>query len=300
MKRSGTVRLGEVDSEPIEALVDLKQKGYYWIQASLLNSAAPISGNLIDEHDNSITLETADGIQTVSISNLKVRVSLTTYDGEDIVGELVSENADEIVVTVDGNPRTVDKYEELEDDPVYSRAFGRRIGVESPMPTNYSQLLTVADFNDLLAFLSTLTGKAAGEKEGPAISVRAKKTFAKLEVGRPVYIEPEPGTNHLLVIDLGGRIFRIEDNPETDNPQLLLDTGRETFGLAFHPNYAENGHLYVFSNGPKGGKPFETSNYISRYIIEREPPRGYKANSEQIIMNWKSHEHNGGALAFWS
>ena len=293
-----TVRLGEIDSEPIEALVDLKTKGYFWVQVSPSNSTEPISGDLLEDDVNSITLNTVVGTRTVSKSNLKVRVSLTTYDGEHIVGELISENADEIILTVNGNPRTIDKNEELEDEPIYSRAFGKRIGVESPMPTNYSQLLTVADFNHLLVFLSTLTGKAAGEKEGPALSVRVKKTFTNVEVGRPVYIEPEPGTNELLVVDLGGRIYRIEDNRETDTAQLLLDTGRETFGLAFHPNYVENGHLYVFSNGPKGGKPFETSNYVSRYIIERHPPRGYRANSEQIIMNWRSHEHNGGALAF--
>ena len=113
-------------------------------------------------------------------------MSRTTFDGEHIVGELISENADEIILTVDGNPRTFDKNEELEDEPIYSRAFGKRIGVESPMPTNYSQLLTVADFNYLLAFLSTLTGKAAGEKEGPALSARAKKTFTNVEVGKPV------------------------------------------------------------------------------------------------------------------
>lgn len=293
-----TVQLREVDSEPIEALVNLETKGYFWIQVSPSNGTEPIRGDLVKEDEKSITIKTDAVTHTVSKSNLKVRVSLTTYDGEHVVGELISENADQIVLTVDGNPRTIDKNEELDDDPIFSRALGKRIRVESPMPTNYPQLLTVADFNDLLAFLSTLTGNPTGKKAGPALLVRAKKTFTNVEIGRPVYIEPEPGTDALLVVDLGGGIHRIQDDRETHTSQLLLDTGRETFGLAFHPNYVENGHLYVFSNGPKGGKPFETSNYVSRYIIERRPPRSYKGNSEQVIMNWKSHEHNGGALAF--
>ena len=67
-----TVRLREIDSEPIEALVDLKTKGYFWVQVSPSNSTAPISGDLLEEEDNSITLYTAVGTQTVSKSNLKV------------------------------------------------------------------------------------------------------------------------------------------------------------------------------------------------------------------------------------
>ena len=166
------------------------------------------------------------------------------------------------------------------------------------MPDNYAQLLSVDDHYNLLAFLSTLTGKTSGSESGPTLSLRPKQTFTKFPLNQPVYIKPEPGTDQLLVIELGGKIRRFKDDPEAENAEFLIDTGRETYGLTFHPNYEENGYLYVVSNGPIGGKVTETKNYVSRFTVERQPPYGCDPNSELIILEWQSNNHNGGDLAF--
>ena len=294
-----TLLLSEIDPEPIEALTDLAGKGYFWIQVTP-NNSEPIRGDLVREDEETLTLKVEtlpEGIQTVSKSNLKTYVTVTLFDSESIVGTFVSENETQIVLEIDGVKRTINKFD-IDEGPTYSRAFGKRINLKSPMPDNYAQLLSVEQHYDLLAFLSTLTGKTAGSESGPTISLQPNGTFTKFPLDQPVYIEPEPGTDQLLVIELGGRIRRFKDDPEAENAEFLIDTGRETYGLTFHPNYEENGYLYVVSNGPIGGKVTETRNYVSRFTVDRQPPYRCDPNSELIILEWLSNNHNGGDLAF--
>ncbi len=294
-----TLLLSEIDPEPIEVLTDLAEQGYFWVQVTP-NNSEPIRGDLVREDEETLTLKvetSPEGTQTVSKSNLKTYVTVTPFNSEPIVGTLVSENEDQIVLETNSVKRTIDKFD-IDEGPTYSRAFGKRINVKSPMPDNYAQLLSVDQHYDLLAFLSALTGKASGSESGPAISLHPKQTFTKFPLNQPVYIEPEPGTDQLLVIELGGKIRRFKDDPDAENAEFLIDTGRETYGLTFHPNYEENGYLYVISNGPIGGKVTETRNYVSRFTIDRQPPYGCDPNSELIILEWLSNNHNGGDLAF--
>ena len=294
-----TILLSEIDPEPIEALTDLAEKGYFWIQVTPNNSES-IRGDLVREDEETLTLKVEnppEGVQTVSKSSLKSYVTVTLFDSESLIGTLVSENEDQIVLDINGAKRTIDKFD-IDEGPTYSRAFGKRINVKSAMPDNYAQLLSIEDHYNLLAFLSTLTGKTLGSESGPIISLRPKGVFTKFPLNQPVYIEPEPGTDQLLVIELGGKIRRFKDDPEAGNAEFLIDTGRETYGLTFHPNYEENGYLYVVSNGPIGGKVTETRNYVSRFTVDRQPPYGCDPNSELILLEWLSNNHNGGDLAF--
>ncbi len=294
-----TILLSEIDPEPIETLTDLGEKGYFWIQVTPANSET-IEGDLVGDDEETIALKvetSPKGMQTVSKSNLKTYATVTLFDGESVVGTLVSENEDQIVLEVRDVERAIDRFD-IDEGPTYSRAFGKRISVKSAMPDNYAQLMSVDDHYNLLAFLSTLTGKTSGSESGPTISLRPKGTFTKFPLNQPVYIKPEPGTDQLLVIELGGKIRRFKDDPEAENAEFLIDTGRETYGLAFHPNYEENGYLYVVSNGPIGGKVTETRNYVSRFTVNRQPPYGCDPDSELIILDWLSNNHNGGDLAF--
>ena len=153
------IPLSELDPEPIEELTNLNGKGYFWIQVTLADTGASISGDLLEEADESITLQVGGETLTVSKSNVKVQVTLIDFDENVIVGELVSENEDEITLRVDGEDQTIDKFD-IDEGPTHSRAFGKRLDVTSPMPNNFPLLLSVGDMSDLLAFLSTLTGVA--------------------------------------------------------------------------------------------------------------------------------------------
>ena len=125
--------------------------------------------------------------------------------------------------------------------------------------------------------------------------------FVNVQWDRPLYIKPEPGTNDLFVIQQGGekekpaKILRINDEPSVAETSLLLEVDdRLVYGLEFHPNYQQNGFLFVYSNGPRTEADLR-KNRISRFTIadgECDP------KSEFIIIEWRSNGHDGGDLAF--
>ena len=175
-----TILLSELEPEPIEELVNLKEEGYFWIQVTPVDAAAAISGKLVEEDDENITLKVGAETQIISKSNAKVQMTVITFDDDEpIVGELISENDDEIVLNVDGSERIIDQFDV--DTTAISRAFGKRINVTSPMPDNFPLLLLVADMSHLLAFFSTLTGEtgetpSVAEGEMPAEEAEAVPT----------------------------------------------------------------------------------------------------------------------------
>ena len=171
-----TILLSELDPEPIEELTDLKGKGYFWIQVTLADAGATVSGDLVEEDDENITLQVGEETQTVSKANVKVQATLIDFDENVIVGELVSENEDEVILNVDGEEQIIDTFD-IDEGPTYSRAFGKRLVVTSPMPDNFPLLLSVSDMSDLLAFLASLTGATdATVVEGEALDAGTEET----------------------------------------------------------------------------------------------------------------------------
>ena len=178
-----TIQLSELDPEPIAELTNLTEAGYFWIQTTPAEATAPISGELVEEDETSFTLKTADGTQKIEKASVKVQVTIVTFDDDEpIVGELIEENDDEITVNVNGEQRTIEVFD-IDEDPTYSRAFGKRIPpARSLMPDNFPLLLTVAQFNDLLAFLSVLDGSQvdkAAATEGEDTSGAPEETAAE-------------------------------------------------------------------------------------------------------------------------
>ena len=54
-----TLLLSEIDPEPIEALTDLAEKGYFWVQV-IPNNSEPIRGDLVREDEETLTLKVED------------------------------------------------------------------------------------------------------------------------------------------------------------------------------------------------------------------------------------------------
>jgi hypothetical protein len=107
---------------------------------------------------------------------VKVQATLIDFDENVIVGELVSENEDEVILNVDGEEQIIDTFD-IDEGPTYSRAFGKRLVVTSPMPDNFPLLLSVSDMSDLLAFLASLTGATdATVVEGEALDAGTEET----------------------------------------------------------------------------------------------------------------------------
>ena len=156
-----TILLSELDDEPIEELTDLKTKGYLTLTLMPADADAPVSGEIVSETDETVTLKIGEENQTFSKTNVKMQMTLLDYDDEETVGEYVSGTLDdpEIVLIVDGSEEIFDPFDY--QSATMTRASGKRLLVTSPMPENFPIILSVADLTNLLSFLSTLTGATA-------------------------------------------------------------------------------------------------------------------------------------------
>ena len=156
-----TILLSELDDEPIEDLANLKARGYLTLTLMPMDADAPVSGEIVSETDETVTLKVVEENRTFSKTDVKMQMTLVDFDENETVGEHVSGTMDdfEIVLIVDGTEETYDPFNY--DSATLTLASGKRLHVTSPMPENFPIILSVADLTNLLSFLSTLTGATA-------------------------------------------------------------------------------------------------------------------------------------------
>ena len=145
------------------------------------------------------------------------------------------------------------------------------------------------------------TSRLVGSPE-PPLPYRVRRAYPGLTLKQPIYIEREPGTDNLLLIHYTGgtggtgRIVRMVDDPDVSETELLLECPRFVYGLTFHPEYEQNGFLYLHTNSPDENN--ERLNQVLRYTVDREPPYECNEDSRRAIIQWHSGGHDGGDLAF--
>ena len=156
-----TILLSDLDEEPIEELTDLQANGYFTLTLTPADADAPVSGTIVSETEETVTLKINGEDKAFSKTDVKSMMTVVTFDGDEIVGEYVSGTIDdeEIVLIVDGSEEIFDTFD-LEE-VTFTRASGKKLLVTSPMPENFPLLLSVLDMSNLLSFLSTLTGATA-------------------------------------------------------------------------------------------------------------------------------------------
>lgn len=109
------------------------------------------------------------------------------------------------------------------------------------------------------------------------------------------------GDERLFIVEQAGRIKIL--NPDGSvNPNLFLNISsitssggeRGLLGLAFHPNYADNGYFYVYYTNLVG------NTQISRFSVSDTDPDVADPNSELQMLNFNQpfSNHNGGHIAF--
>ncbi len=111
------------------------------------------------------------------------------------------------------------------------------------------------------------------------------------------------GDDRLFVTQQNGWIRIIKDgeilSPPFLNISSLISTGGERglLGLAFHPDYTDNGYFYVNYTASGNG-----ATRISRFSVSNDNPNIADASSEQIILSIPQpySNHNGGHIEFGS
>lgn len=123
----------------------------------------------------------------------------------------------------------------------------------------------------------------------------------------PIFITHPPNDPRLFVVEQDGTIQVIEDGAVADAPFLdiadkvaspadsMMNFERGLLGLAFHPNYAQNGLFFVHYSDSAG----DTT--IAEYKVSSDPQVA-DAASERILLtvDQPNVNHNGGSIVFGS
>jgi glucose/arabinose dehydrogenase len=112
---------------------------------------------------------------------------------------------------------------------------------------------------------------------------------------------PPDGSKRMFVLEREGRV-RIADADGTLHPTPLLDISDNTslsteeglLGLAFDPNYSQNGYFYIDYTAN------DASVNVVRYAVSPNQPNQVDPSTAMTVMSIpkRSKFHNGGTLAF--
>ncbi|MEX0725797.1 MAG: PQQ-dependent sugar dehydrogenase [Planctomycetaceae bacterium] len=136
------------------------------------------------------------------------------------------------------------------------------------------------------------TSKVVGTPEPPP-PYTVERIYPEIKFQNPVFIAQEPGTDRLLVAELGGKIFAFSmTNPVPESKELFLDINRQLYAFSFHPNYEQNGQIFTFSPTDPADPVKESR--VSRFVTNLDHPRKTSLERETVIIEWLAGGHNGG------
>lgn len=128
--------------------------------------------------------------------------------------------------------------------------------------------------------------------------------FPNVTFVSPLFVtHSNDGTNRVFVVQQGGTIRVLPNDSNTSDARNFLNITnkvlsggeRGLLGLAFHPNYANNGYFYV--NYTRAG---DGANMVTRFTRSSTDPNKADSLSEVILTNVPDpfSNHNGGIIFF--
>jgi glucose/arabinose dehydrogenase len=159
-------------------------------------------------------------------------------------------------------------------------------------------------------------GPVAGQRPSPiprdAPSVALQRIAGGLTV--PVFLtQPDDDTGRLFIVDQAGQIVIVENGTLLDDPFLdlsdrivRLDPGydeRGVLGLAFHPEYRDNGRFFVYYSAPlrdEAPEDWDHTSHLSEFRVSPDDPNIADPDSERIVMEIDQPQgnHNAGHIGF--
>lgn len=140
----------------------------------------------------------------------------------------------------------------------------------------------------------------------PPVPFIATRVLESYRPEFPIYTVRIPGSDEMLAITqprayAHSAVFRYKfDAKVTDkDAEKLMDTPNEgtAYDICFHPNWKENGYIYVGWNGKLPDRKSKTC-AITRYTTTTKAPYTIDAKSAKTIIEWDSNGHNGAAVCF--
>ncbi|HWY88866.1 MAG TPA: PQQ-dependent sugar dehydrogenase, partial [Gemmataceae bacterium] len=146
------------------------------------------------------------------------------------------------------------------------------------------------------------TSRVIGSPDPPP-PYRTERVYPDMKIAWPLITAAIPNSDQLLVITLDrgteiATIHRMQDDPKVKSWDLWLDTKDTVVQIEFHPQWAENGYVYLGGNGPQTALGKQKKTRVMRYTMETKPPYKIIPGSEKLIIEVLSNGHNGGAPVF--
>lgn len=140
------------------------------------------------------------------------------------------------------------------------------------------------------------TSRVEGSPEPPS-PYRTEVAFSKLRFEEPLELVAISGMQRFAIAERPGKIFTFPMDPATAEKKLLLDVGQVVYSVAFHPQFAKNGQIFVASEiKGKAGEPGEMR--ILRYRVPDPQMLVADQASAELLLSWKADGHRGGCLRF--
>ncbi len=135
-----------------------------------------------------------------------------------------------------------------------------------------------------------------------------EEAFPALDFNRPLWFGIAPDDpDTLYVAEQGGVIYAFDDDPEVEERAvfLQLNVSRRNneeglLGVAFHPEYADNGRLFIYYSASRAGCPSGASRCSNISEFRRAAAQRVDPDSERILLSFDQPygNHNGGDLQF--
>lgn len=158
-------------------------------------------------------------------------------------------------------------------------------------------------------------GPATASPSSPPPSADARLEVVVEALTAPVGFVPVPGSEDLhLIVNQTGLIQLLDAGELADEPFLdLRDRVIDLFpdydergllGVAFHPDFAGNGRVFVYYGAPvraqpEGHGPHDHTNTLSEFTVAADA-RSADPSSEQVLLQFEQPQfnHSGGGLGF--
>lgn len=137
------------------------------------------------------------------------------------------------------------------------------------------------------------TSRIQGMPEPPD-PYRLENAFPGLTFEEPLAISLIPGTNRFLLCERRGKLYTFVDEPNA-TPVLLMDLGRTVYGAAAHPDFVNNGRLFVTSIVKENAKD---GTRLSQFTTSPDDRFRADPKREVVLLTWLAGGHNGGCVRF--
>jgi len=152
------------------------------------------------------------------------------------------------------------------------------------------------------------TSRAADEVDQSPLPVATERAFPELRFDRPVLVtHAGDGSNRVFVVEQAGTVRVLPNDQEAEETRVFFDINARVvykdkeneeglLGLAFHPNYKQNGEFFLYYTTQSAPH----TSVISRFRVSADDPDTADAAFEEELLRLKQPfwNHNGGTIVF--